>query len=934
MGGVVKLLKEKPTLVFVGQLKSGKSTLANMILQHHILPSDEGPCTARMVKLKYETESSPAYLEVLKVDGTSIGERIFLDTTVDSRGFPRLLIPPNIVEVGRGTSYTERFSEFRDDKGHVTEHGAWVELSYPHPLLQFIQIVDSPGKGENDSLDRLVNDEVCNGLVQTLVYVIDGCRGLTTQDKIDLKSIKNQLTENSRGKGKICFVCTRIDEALKEDPDEPPPTFSLDQLPSDSNDSEEDDHTVDSGQPDESDTLGSDKDDVIESHEICSTLKYSTRIHERVFSDLVDEGFLDDLEQDQLQSHDKCDFFHCVSAYAAAHFSREDDGEDENPFLRDFLQFEKSLAKVIVDNLNAHVKDALEELISKQTLLIEIMFQTKFSLARKAMAAEQQLQFIVKTEERVYKHLREVVATSRLSQLQEMINAEKAVSLQSLPEKAGEMVVFSAASHISREDQDKTAANQVREYVCDKFNDNFKRRVRDHTPVLNVGETVERCAETMQSQVGQNLEAVRLVSTVVQAAYRPLSNALSVKKGLPLKLRIQNFFNAVLRRDPAESYTKSWKEGVARDFIKSLDAKALAEEYCAEVEQTLERAHAEFKLSIEGLEAAKQSIVNEALGQQREVRIKDGYELAAVFLQSKSFLDSLRHGIPQKGEEIGAGPTSIVYKCLEGQWGQRADVVVKVRKPWPPQVSREVWPASLYFSTECLDYKNIQKAIGFLVPPAAPEDEIWVLEEACLCSLEDVLQGTTQLGTIPWLEIGMNAVDGLLHLFCQGIPHHNIKPSNILLSGSCEAKLCDMGMYDIATMKANNVTRAVYFVAPELATSETEGVATTDVYSIGILLWYLFKGHSVVKEPGKAVPDPNKYSTCGSSCLAVDFFQMVCDPEVLLRPELNEWSSKNHSFSKVAALMQRCWHHDSSERLDCGSLKDEFQRIKEELSTV
>jgi hypothetical protein len=80
-----------------------------------------------------------------------------------------------------------------------------------------------------------------------------------------------------------------------------------------------------------------------------------------------------------------------------------------------------------------------------------------------------------------------------------------------------------------------------------------------------------------------------------------------------------------------------------------------------------------------------------------------------------------------------------------------------------------------------LDYKNIQKAIGFLVPPAAPEDEIWVLEEACLCSLEDVLQGTTQLGTIPWLEIGMNAVDGLLHLFCQGIPHHNIKPSNILV---------------------------------------------------------------------------------------------------------------------------------------------------------
>ena len=348
--------------------------------------------------------------------------------------------------------------------------------------------------------------------------------------------------------------------------------------------------------------------------------------------------------------------------------------------------------------MNAHVRDALEELISKQILLIEIMFQTKFSLARKAMAAEQQLQFIVKTEERVYKHLRDVVATSRLSQLQEMINEEKAASLQFLPQKAGDVAILVEAGAGSRNDQDMTAANQVREYVCDKFNDNFKRRVRDHTPVLNVGETVERCAETMQKQVNENLEAVRLVSTVVQAAYRPVSNAVSVKKGLPLKLRIENFFNAVMRREPAESYTKTWKEDVARDFIKSLDAKLLAEEYCAEVEQTLERAHAEFKLSIEGLEAAKQSIVEEAQGQQREVRIKDGYELAAVFLESKSFLDSLRHGIPQKGEVIGAGPTSTVHKCLEGAWGQRADVVLKVRKPWPPPVSREVWPASLYFS--------------------------------------------------------------------------------------------------------------------------------------------------------------------------------------------------------------------------------------------
>ena len=87
---------------------------------------------------------------------------------------------------------------------------------------------------------------------------------------------------------------------------------------------------------------------------------------------------------------------------------------------------------------------------------------------------------------------------------------------------------------------------------------------------------------------------------------------------------------------------------------------------------------------------------------------------------------------------------------------------------------------SLNFS-ECIDHENIQKAIGFLVPPEAATNEIWILEESCLCNLEDVIQGTIQLDNIPWLQVGKNVVDGLFHLFCQGIPHHNIKPTNVLV---------------------------------------------------------------------------------------------------------------------------------------------------------
>ena len=135
MANVTRLLEEKPTLMFVGQLKSGKSTLANAILRHHILPSDAGPCTARMVKLKFSGESKQekggigeAYLQLLKADGTVIGERVQLEIVIDSKGISRLQIPQDLVSLGRETGFGSRRLPFRMESGEATEHAAWVEI--------------------------------------------------------------------------------------------------------------------------------------------------------------------------------------------------------------------------------------------------------------------------------------------------------------------------------------------------------------------------------------------------------------------------------------------------------------------------------------------------------------------------------------------------------------------------------------------------------------------------------------------------------------------------------------------------------------------------------------------------------------------------------------------------------------------------------------
>lgn len=562
------------------------------------------------------------------------------------------------------------------------------------------------------------------------------------------------------------------------------------------------------------------------------------------------------------------------------------------------------------------------------------MFQLKFSLTRKAIRAEQKLQFIIKTEEQVYMQFKAVLGSSRVSKVQKIVQEEKEACLGYLPKEAENLKVSVGESVSNRKGQDLAVANQVREYVCEKFNERFLERVRHVTPSSNLGETVQRCATDLQKETNESLDTVRLVSTFVEEAYSPIADKLTINKGsgLPLKSRIKTLFNTIFHRK--QSYTKSWKNEVARHCLKSFDAESLAQDYCRDLQQKLEEVHSLSGNNIKRLESMTQSTVHSALGQQRKVRIEEGHELASVFLKSESLLNRLRHSVPEKGDKIGEGQSGTVHRCLDGKWGH--NVVIKVRKRWPPPTSEEpaAWPASLYFSVECLDHNNIQKAIGFIVPPEAPEGELWVLETSCLCSLEDVLQGSTQLqlNNFPWLEIGNNVVDGLVHLFCQGIPHHNIKPSNVLLSDSCEAKLCDMGMYDIVSMKQRQkITRAAFFVAPEMAKSDSEiqGVATSDVYSVAILLWYLFKGYSEVGKFGKVVPDPKNFTVYNMPVSV--FFTMVCNSDRPLRPEVDEWNNPDHVLCKAATLMQQCWSHDSADRFDCARLKNEFQEVKEKL---
>lgn len=183
MHAVRKLLEERPKILIIGQIKSGKSSLANLILGKKLFPTDEGPCTGRMVILKklqdtervFSTEEQEVKprLRLLTIDGTVVDE-IELEVSRDGRPlFPKEYVNPGTNRV------LEREQAFRSEDDSATSHGAWVELTIRDPLLDYFEVIDSPGLDENSTLDQLVDETICKGLVHSLIYVVDGSEGLT-----------------------------------------------------------------------------------------------------------------------------------------------------------------------------------------------------------------------------------------------------------------------------------------------------------------------------------------------------------------------------------------------------------------------------------------------------------------------------------------------------------------------------------------------------------------------------------------------------------------------------------------------------------------------------------------------------------------------------------------------------------------------------------
>ncbi|MGA2820363.1 MAG: serine/threonine-protein kinase [Anaerolineales bacterium] len=195
----------------------------------------------------------------------------------------------------------------------------------------------------------------------------------------------------------------------------------------------------------------------------------------------------------------------------------------------------------------------------------------------------------------------------------------------------------------------------------------------------------------------------------------------------------------------------------------------------------------------------------------------------------------------QLKELIGSGATAHLYRALDLKSG--APVAVKVLREelthWPRFRRRFLREAQ---ALARLSHPNLVTILDFGVEGI---HYFIVLELVEGVDLKARLRQRGPLAVAEALSIARQISEGLGHAHTAGLVHCDVKPQNVLLAQSGQAKLTDFGVAQLFSDKAHvpqdEPWATPQYFSPEQAAGE-EPAPSSDIYSLGVVLFEMLAG--------------------------------------------------------------------------------------------
>lgn len=132
------------------------------------------------------------------------------------------------------------------------------------------------------------------------------------------------------------------------------------------------------------------------------------------------------------------------------------------------------------------------------------------------------------------------------------------------------------------------------------------------------------------------------------------------------------------------------------------------------------------------------------------------------------------------------------------------------------------------------------------------------------------------------IRIVLQTAHALRHAHAQGLIHRDVKPKNLMITGSGDVKLADMGLaremgdYAAAAAEAGRAFGTPYYISPEQIRGEMNIDARADIYGLGATFYHMVTGrvpfdgttpsavmHKHLKEPLDPADHVNKSLSSG-----------------------------------------------------------------------